>query len=296
MSNYGPSHFLAELNEICEAKVACRDVLTRSILGREIPVLRLGRGKKTVVYVSAQRGNEGVLSAVLLDFVRDYVRHYQKNGTVFDTALSYLFAERTILLVPMLNPDGVGYATEGVGEENPLAERVRRINGETGFAAWEANARGVDLAHNYSTGFFSHKELAEASGVLSGAPRGFGGEYPESEPESAALCRLLRFVGEDLLGVLVLQLGGGEIYCSCKDKLSAKTMAAGRILGRATGYRLIDPERTVPQGGLADWCIDKLSRPAYRVECDAAKYSPERARACLFEALRRTLYTFPFML
>ena len=296
MSNYSPSHFFEELNGISDAGVVRRDVLTRSILGREIPVLRLGRGKKTVVYVSAQRGTEGMLSAVLLDFVRDFVGHYQKNGTVFDTALSYLFAERTVIVVPMLNPDGIGYATEGVGKENPLFERVWRMNGERELSSWEANARGVDLTHNYSTGFFAHKELAEADGVLGGAPRGFGGEYPESEPESAALCRLLRFVGEDLLGVLELQLGGGDIHCSCKDKLSAKTMAAGRILGRATGYRLVSPEKTVPQGGLADWCIDKLSRPAYRVECDATKYTPERARACLFESLRRALYTFPFML
>lgn len=296
MSDLGVLSFLQEINEVCAAQAVERDVLTRSILGKEIPVLRLGRGKSTVVYVAAQRGTEGVLSEVLLDFVRDYAKQHKNNGKPFDTALSYLFAERTILIVPMLNPDGVGYVRDGVLEDNPLADRVRRMNGENGFSSWEANARGVDLTHNYQTGFFAHRESAHKEGVISGAPRGFGGEYPESEPESAALCRLLRLHRGDLLGVLVLQLGKGEIHCSCKDKLSAKTMAAGRILGRATGYRLIGPERSAPEGGLADWCIEHLSRPAYRVECDVAKYPSAKARACLFEALRRTLYTFPFML
>lgn len=296
MSEIDVSRLFLEIDEVCATGVVEKEVLARSILGKEIPVLRLGRGKSAVVYVAAQRGTEGVLSAVLLDFVRDYVKQYQRNGKPFGTALSYLFAERTVFVIPMLNPDGVGYVREGVLEDNPLSERVRRMSGENSLSAWEANARGVDLTHNYSTGFFAHKELSREEGVISGAPRGFGGEYPESEPESAALCRWLRFRREDLLGVLALQAGKGEIYCSCKDKLSAKTMAAGRILGRATGYRLIGPESAAPEGGLADWCIEHLSRPAYRVECDVVKYSQSKARACLFEALRPALYTFPFML
>lgn len=296
MSELGVSQLFLEIDEVCATGVIEKEVLTRSILGKEIPVLRLGRGKSTVVYVSAQRGTDGVLCEVLLDFVRDFVKQYKRNAKPFGTALSYLFSERTVFVVPMLNPDGVGYVREGVLEDNPLSERVLRMSEEGDFSAWEANARGVDLTHNYQTGFFAHKERARAQGVISGAPRGFGGEFPESEPESAALCRWLQFRREDLIGVLALQSGKGEIYCSCKDKLSAKTMAAGRILGRATGYRLIGPEKAAPCGGLADWCIDHLSRPAYRVECDVTRYSRDKARACLFEALRPALYTFPFML
>lgn len=288
--------FAAATKELCGlGEIGC-DVTARSILGREIPAFTLGSGKKAVVYVGALCGTEALVSGMLLDFIEDYVKRYQKDSKVFDVAMQYLFRERRIIVVPMLNPDGVDYATKGVSEDNPIRTRVLQMNGGEDFSLWRANARGVDLSHNFDAGYAAHKNGERARGILNGAPFGYGGEYPESEPESAALCRMLRFLGEDLLGVIELHLGHGEIFCSCKDNLSAKTMAAGRILGRATGYRLIGPEKALPQGGLADWCIEKLYRPAYRVDCDAAKYAPDKARACLFEAMRRALYTFPFML
>ncbi len=289
-------NFAAATKELCALSGIRCDVTARSILGREIPVFTLGSGKKAVVYVGGIKGNEALTSFFLLDFLRDCIKQSEKESRIYDVTVSYLLRERRIMVIPMLNPDGVGYATEGVREDNPLCARVLQMNGTEDFSAWQANARGVELSHNFDAGFLAHKNLERAAGILSGAPQGYGGEYPESEPETAALCRLLRFLGEDLLGLLEFHLGQGEITCSCKDNLSAKTMAAGRILGRATGYRLIGPEKAIPEGGLADWCIEKLSRPAYRVECDAARYTPEKAQTCLFEALRRALYTFPFML
>lgn len=275
-----------------EGEVRC-DVLARSILGREIPVLTLGHGKRAVVYVGGVCGTEGILAEVLFDLAKDYQARSEKGTKGFDVSLPYLAAERRIIVIPLLNPDGVSYATEGIGEENPLSERVLKMNGKADLRAWQANARGTDLASNFDAGFGARRGTA---GLLNGAPVGYGGEYPESEPESAALCRLLRFLGEDLLGLVEFRLGAGEIRCSCRDKLSAKTMAAGRILAKATGYRLADIESAVPEGSVSDWCIEKLSRPAYRVDADAAKFAPERARACLFETLGRAFYNFPFMI
>lgn len=289
-------NFAAATKELCGLCGIRCDMTARSILGREIPVFTLGNGKKAVVYVGGLGGCEALLSLFLLDFLRDCMKQYEKDSKVCDVTVSYLLRERRIIVIPMLNPDGVSYANEGVREDNPLRARVLQMNGTEDFSTWQANARGVELSHNFDAGFLSHKNLEHAAGILNGAPQGYSGECPESEPETAALCRLLRFLGDDLLGLLEFHLGQGEISCSCKDKLSAKTMAAGRILGRATGYRLIGPEKVLPQGGLADWCIEKLSRPAYRVDCDITRFTPERARVCLFEALRRALYTFPFML
>ena len=274
-----------------EGDVRC-DVLAHSILGRDVPVLTLGTGQKAVVYVGGVCGTEWILAKVLLGLVRDFCARSQKGSKAFDVNLSYLAAERRIIVVPMLNPDGIAYATDGVGEDNPLFERVMKMNGSADFSTWQANARGTDLAFNFDAGFEAHRARA---GLLNGAPVGYGGEHPESEPESAALGRLLRFLGDELLGLVEFRLGAGEIRCNCRDKLTAKTMSAGRILARATGYRLADLENAVPEGSVCDWCIEKLSRPAYRVECDARKFAPERVGACLTETLARTFYTFPFM-
>ena len=44
-------------------------VLARSILGREIPVLTLGKGSVAVLYVGAHHGTDHVTADVLLQFV-----------------------------------------------------------------------------------------------------------------------------------------------------------------------------------------------------------------------------------
>lgn len=285
--------FTADVKKLgCHEGVRC-DPSAHSILGREIPIFTLGSGKRAVVYVGGICGTESLISSVLLDFVGDYCLKQERGGKVFDVSIPYLVGERRLIVVPMLNPDGIGYSTDGIDGNNPIRERVIRMNQGEDLSFWQANARGTDLSYNFDAGFGEHKKKA---GIINGAPKGYGGEYPESEPESAALGRLLRFLGEDLLGLIEFRLGTGEIRCSCRDKLSAKTMAGGRILARATGYRLMDVDRTLPQGSVSDWCIEKLSRPAYRVDCNVKKFRSDRARECLFEALRRTFYTFPFML
>ncbi|MBQ3482586.1 MAG: M14 family metallocarboxypeptidase [Clostridia bacterium] len=273
------------------------DVLTRSILGREIPLITLGKGKKTVLYVGAHHGMEWITAAVLVDFIADYCRQYEKNGAPCGYRMSYMLEKRRILIVPMLNPDGVEYATHGVSSDNPLYARVLSMNGSADFSRWQANARGVDLNHNYDAGFLEYKTREQDAGVLNGAPTRYSGEYPESEPETAALCRLLRFYHEDLLGVLTLHTQGEEIFCSCGDNLSAKTLSVGRMLARMTGYRLAHPAGLAAFGGLTDWCIASLHRPSYTLECGKGENPlPIEQRSLIYEKLRCALFSFPFLI
>lgn len=286
----------AAVKEIPTGGAVRCEVLARSILGREIPVFTLGTGRKTVLYVGAHHGTDALSPAVLLEFIRDYALQYEKKATVYDIGITNLAAERRIVVVPLLNPDGAAYVKEGVLTNNPLYTRVMQMNGGERFSDWAANARGVDLARNYDSDFGARKDAEQRAGLLNGAGAGYSGEYPESEPETAALCRYLRFFEEELLGVLELDMGEERILCSCQDKLSAKTMAAGRILARALGYRGKGPDMTSPTGSLADWCIERLSRPAYRVFLPPMREDIPSPRAVAFEKARRALYTFPFML
>ena len=273
------------------------DVLTQSILGREIPLITLGKGKKAVVYVGAHHGMEWITAAVLVDFIADYCRQLARNTAPFGNRVSYLFEERRILIVPMLNPDGVEYATAGVSAENPLYARVCAMNGGEDFTHWQANARGVDLNHNYDAGFLAYKSKEREAGILNGAPTRYSGEYPESEPETAALCRLLRYHHEDLLGVLTLHTQGEEIFCSCRDAISAKTTSVGRMLARITGYTLAHPSGLAAFGGLTDWCIESLKRPAYTLECGRGENPlPVSQRPLIYEKLRRAFFSVPFLL
>ena len=264
-------------------------LLTRSILGREIPLITLGKGKKAVLYVGAHRGTDAITSGILLDFAADYLAKYESGATVFEYPMPYLFEERKIYLVPMLNPDGAEYVAHGLAEDNPLRERVLKMEESRDLSHWRANARGVDLHHNYDAGFFSfHVQKSDAVR--------YGSEFPESEPETAAMARFLRLQHEEIAGALVLNAAGEELVCTCNDTLSAKTMAVGRVVSRMTGYRLERPEAVEAYGSLADWCIAKLGRPAFTVMC--GKGEPpldDEQRPLIYERLRRTLFSFPFL-
>ncbi len=268
-------------------------VLTRSILGRDVPLITLGKGKHAVLYVGAHHGTDGLTCGILMDLVADYLHQYERGATVFEYPMHYLFEQRTIYVVPMLNPDGVDYAVHGVADDNPLQERVLRMNGSADLSHWQANARGVDLHHNYNAGFFSFQKQ---TGVQNGASARFGGEFPESEPESAAMARFLRWKRAEIAGVLSLHTAGEELISNCCDTLSAKTMAVGRVLSRITGYRLVRPEQVSAFGSLSDWCVTKLGRPAFTVRCGSGEppLSPGH-RPLIYEGVRRALVTFPFL-
>ena len=271
--------------------------LGRSVLGREIPIITVGRGKRGALYVGAHHGMEGITAGVLLDFILEYLSLLSADGECYGQSVRAWESEVCIHIVPMLNPDGVNYALHGVERSNPLRERVLQMNGERGedFSHWQANARGVDLNHNYNSGFWAYKSLEQQAGIMNGAPTRYSGERPESEPETAALCRFLRFHRDSIAGVLTLHTQGEEIYCSCADKLSAKTMAAGRALAYATGYRLARPEGLAAFGGLTDWCIGDLGRPCYTLECGKGENPlPPQHRGSIYQTLRQSLFCFPF--
>ena len=268
-------------------------VLGRSILGREIPLITLGRGKRAVLYVGAHHGTDGLTCGLLTAFLADYLDRHARGGTVYEYPTSYLFEERRIYLVPLLNPDGVEYATNGITEDNPLRERVMKMSGGGDLSLWQANARGVDLHHNYDAGFFSFQKRTKPQG---GAAARYGGEFPESEPESAALARFLRLKRAEIAGVLSFHTAGEELISNCCDTLSAKTMAVGRVVSRMTGYRLVRPEGVTAFGSLSDWCVTKLGRPAFTVRCGKGEPPLNTEQLPLiYERLRRTLFTFPFL-
>ncbi len=269
-------------------------VLGRTLLGRDIPLVTLGKGERAVLYVAAASGTDVSLSSLLLEFVREYLAALSRHAVQYGYPMDDLFRERRIYILPMLNPDGACYVADGVCEDNPLCERVRVMNGGEDFSAWRANARGVELSRNFASGFAAGKIEETKRGITGGAPRGFGGEYPESEPESAALCRFLRANHAMLSGVLELRLHTRKgIRCSCEDNLTAKCVATGRVLSRFTGLPFLR-ENTGATGALADWCVRTLSRPAFELYC--GEIDDGAAHAALFATLRRLLFSFPYML
>ncbi|MBQ9796749.1 MAG: gamma-D-glutamyl-meso-diaminopimelate peptidase [Clostridia bacterium] len=266
-----------------------------SIADRAIPLLKLGKGEKRILYVGAHHGMEWITSAVLCTFLREICQGICDGMRISRISVVELLKAHCLYVVPMLNPDGVEYQIHGIAPENPLYTRVLEMNdGSEDLGHWQANARGVDLNHNYDAGFAEYKALEAASGILGGAPTRYSGEFPESEPEVKLLCDMIRFLSP-WKGVLTLHTQGEEIFVPSPQSTHSKITA--KRLSELTGYRLNRADGMAAFGGLSDWCAQKQGIPAFTMECGRGRNPlPKNSLFSIYAAVRTSLFLFPTLL
>lgn len=268
-------------------------VLGESVMGRSIPVVTLGehRESRGVLYVGGMSGTDLYTPAVLLRFIKDYAEFLEAGKRMYSVSMPYLYACRSIHVVPMLNPDG--YAIRKVGVSDiPIADRLMKINEERGgkdFSDWRYNARAVDLRKN----FIHRGDMPES-----------GGLDAESEPETAALCQYIRMAENGVIGRIELAMelhsDGGSIRCTSGEngEVSAprsKTLA--RLLSRMTGCTVEREGRF--SGGLTDYFLERIGRPAFECGCseeghDARSAADEYLRC--YASFREALFSAPLLI
>ena len=271
--------------------------LGQSLMGRSIPMITLGEGEKSVLYVGTHHGMEWITSVILLRFINEYCELYKSKGRMYNCTADYVFSTRTLYIIPMLNPDGVDYHINGVRENNILYDRLLRMNGGSmDFSSWQANGRGVDLNHNYNAGFVEYKKTERELGLFGGAPTRYSGTSPESEPEVGALCNFLRF-NDKISAVLTLHSQGEEIYYSSMGKVCTRSLALAKAFSSMSGYALSVPEGSAAYGGLLDWCICEMDIPAFTFECGKGKNPlPIEDEFKIYTDMREVLFKAPNMI
>ncbi len=269
-----------------------------SVLGRGIPMVSLGdasRRRKSILYVGCHHGMEWITTGVLLRFIEDYCNAYEAGKCVCNVSIGRLFQRRCIHIIPQLNVDGADIQINGAGD-SIMSERLISMNGGEDFSRWQANARGVDLNHNYDAGFYEYKEIEKKLGIEGGCATKYSGVSPESEPEVASLTSFLRY-SDDVGMVLTLHSQGEEIYCGNSDVYVPRRKALGGLISRLTGYRLADPEGSAAYGGLTDWVTGKLHRPSFTLECGKGENPlPIDDLDGIYEKLRETLFSCPILI
>ena len=80
----------------------------RSVLGKSLPVIKIGNGSKEVFYSASFHANEWITSPLLMKFLADYCYTYSNNLNIFGYNAKELYNYCTIYIMPMVNPDGIG--------------------------------------------------------------------------------------------------------------------------------------------------------------------------------------------
>lgn len=123
--------------------------LGRSVLGEDIPFIKIGNGSKEVFYSASIHANEWITSVVLMKFIENYCFAISSNSTIFGFDARTLFNSVSIYIVPMVNPDGVNLVTGAFLEDSRAFIKAKRISNNFPnipfTSGWKSNINGVDL-------------------------------------------------------------------------------------------------------------------------------------------------------
>jgi len=242
----------------------------KSILGRDLTLIKLGTGPTKVFYIGTHHAMEWITTLLLMKFVENYCEDYVNNNRVFKRSITTLFNNNTIYILPMLNPDGVELHFHGLSEDNPLYERLLRLNkGSQDFSNWQANARGVDLNHNYNAKWHLARKKEIEYGITHPGPTRFGGEYPESEPETQSVCDFCRAVEPDI--TIAFHSQGREIFWDFDGYAPPRAYSIALMMSHLSGYKLSKPEDAASYGGFKDWFITEFNKPGFTIEVGKGK-------------------------
>lgn len=235
----------------------------KSVLGRKIYAIGIGNLHTVNLFAGAFHAQEWLTCTLLVRFLEDICRHIQSEKPILNLNFQTALLQRGLLLVPMVNPDGVEIALHGPQSAKHLHKSVKKIQ-ELSSQSWQANARGVDLNHNFDANFLLCKQQEEANGIFGPSPRQYGGRYPHSEPETKAIVNLCTsfFVKT----AIAFHSQGEEIFYEYGDHTPKVSYYIAPLLASYSGYTLSHPSGMASHGGFKDWFIDKLHRPGFTVE------------------------------
>ena len=243
-------------------------VCGKSILGRDIDFVTLGNTNKMVLWTCAFHGMEWLTTLVIFKFLNKICALLEEKNHFCGINLKNNLENRGLMIIPCVNPDGVEISISGsktAGKYKNLIDETKREHPQI----WQANARGVDLNHNYDAGWGELHELGRANGRISPNWTRYGGEFPESEPETQAIIKICSKYNFD--HAIAFHSQGEEIYWKYGENIPQNSEKIAKIFALASGYTLSQPEGLAIGGGFKDWFIEKIHKPGFTIELGKGK-------------------------
>ncbi len=238
----------------------------RSVMGRELYYIRLGRGAREVSYNASHHANESITTPLVMEFIENYAKAYSVGASILGYNIRELFNLTSIYIVPLVNPDGVDLVAYWPNYDNPAFTAAARLN-TTGLplpSVWKANIRGVDLNLNYPADWELEKEEEIEAGITSPGPRDFGGDAPLSEPESKAMVDFTR--AHDFRLVIAYHTQGEVIYWQFQDYAPPRALTIANQFASISGYAVEAGTAEAAYAGYKDWFLQEFRRPGYTIE------------------------------
>ncbi len=238
------------------------EIIGKSVMKKPITALRMGMGEKKLFINCAHHGLEYLTSAFIMRFLDEYSDAIEKECELFGYKPFELFGKVSLYVVPMVNPDGVDIAVNGLDITNSYHQKLISMVGIHSFnRVWQANARGVDINHNYNAMW--HVVSKNPS------PTKYAGPYSESEPETKAIIEYVRENNFDML--IAFHSQGREIYYDFDGIVAENSMRIAEKMASESGYAVKTPVGSASFGGCKDWFIKEFGKAGFTVEIGTGK-------------------------
>lgn len=257
------------LKEIDEAYPFARlSAIGKSVMGRDIFSLHIGRAASYVLFAAAFHGSEHITSVLLVEFIKRLCLAIEQDGSVEGVKIRRALNGRGLIFVPLVNPDGCEISLHGKAGCGDVFPFISKLCGGD-YTHYNANARGVDINHNFDADWQNLKSRELDAGIFSPAPTRFGGYSPTSEPETVALCTLCKTY--HIRHAIALHSQGEVIYPPEKEDCPPRAIKMAEIMSASSGYKIEYPEGLAKGGGFKDWFTKEFSRPAFTIEVGKGK-------------------------
>ena len=211
---YSYNDMKRDLKKLEKAYGSIVDIAGKSLDKRNIYYVTLGneKAKKTVYVETSVHAREYMNTKFIMNVIEDYCRGYDSKKYQ-GKKYSKIFNNVKLVIMPMVNPDGVTISQYGPKKirNATLRKNLYKIANGFSFKEWKANARGVDINRNYAEGF--NREGAKAP-----AHKNYPGKTPVSEPETKAQISVVEKVKPNV--VICYHQAGEVMYHLNHTKLS----------------------------------------------------------------------------
>lgn len=221
-----------------------REVIGKSVEGREIESFTYGSGDKHLVFVGGIHGGYEWNSVLLAYKLTDYLK---ENPDIVPKNL-------TITVIPSANPDGM-FKVLGKEGRFTLEEGIKAKSTPVGLGRF--NAHSVDLNRNFDCKW--EPEATWRSQKVS------AGSKPFSEPESAALRDLA--LNRKPNAFVFFHSQANAVYASeCEKGILPATLIIMNTYAKAAGYPSVSSFDAYPVTGDAEGWLASIGIPAITVE------------------------------
>lgn len=244
------------------------EVFGRSVMGKELEVIRIGNGPLKVGINAAHHANEWITTPLTLLFLERYAKAYAENANIGGVPAKSLFEGATLMLVPLVNPDGVDLVTGLIDPSDSFYQSAKALAGyypSIPFPdGWKANISGIDLNLGYPAGWEQARTIKFTAGFTRPGPCNYVGTRPLESPENQAMAEFT--IREDFDRVIAYHTQGEEIYWEYRSAAPVGSETLAITFSEASGYRTASAPFESSFAGYKDWFIDRFERSGFTVE------------------------------